>query len=200
MLQSKPQHLMYYMEGAYSDNGGTYHILGEPANLINYTVDGANVKQSIRSAIGETSTSLTVPVDSVAEAQVWTTGIPAEVGHSAGGTYNMVLKSGTNQLHFASEERYINKDFVDRAYFQQSVANLATAPFEYHNFDAALSSIGYLQMAEQDIHVPLYGAFSDSQPGCDLSIAQAVDNKFEDLQFTVGQFRAGWPSGQPCRH
>ncbi|MGA2114080.1 MAG: carboxypeptidase-like regulatory domain-containing protein [Bryobacteraceae bacterium] len=139
MLQSKPQHLMYYMEGAYSDNGGTYHILGEPANLINYTVDGANVKQSIRSAIGETSTSLTVPVDSVAEAQVWTTGIPAEVGHSAGGTYNMVLKSGTNQLHFATEERYINKDFVDRAYFQQSVANLATAPFEYHNFNAALN-------------------------------------------------------------
>ena len=139
MLQSKPQHLMYYMEGAYADNGGTYHILGEPANLINYTVDGANVKQSIRSAIGETSTSLTPPVDSVAEAQVWTTGIPAEVGHSAGGTYNMVLKSGTNQLHFATEERYINKDFIDRAYFQQSVANLATAPFEYHNFDAVLS-------------------------------------------------------------
>lgn len=61
MVQSKPQHLMYYMEGAYADNGGTYHILGEPANLINYTVDGANVKQSIRSAIGETSTSLTPP-------------------------------------------------------------------------------------------------------------------------------------------
>jgi hypothetical protein len=139
MLQSKPQHLMYYMEGAYSDNGGTYHILGQPATLINYTVDGANAKQSIRTAIGETSTSLTVPVDAVAEAQVWTTGIPAEIGHSAGGTYNMVLKSGANQLHWSAEERYINKDFVDRAYFQQSVANLATAPFEYHNFDTALS-------------------------------------------------------------
>jgi hypothetical protein len=50
----------------------------------------------------------------------------------------MVLKSGTNQLHFATEERYINKDFIYRAYFQQSVANIATAPFEYHNFDAIL--------------------------------------------------------------
>jgi len=50
----------------------------------------------------------------------------------------MVLKSGTNQLHFATEERYINKDFIYRAYFQQSVANIATAPFEYHNFDAVL--------------------------------------------------------------
>jgi len=137
MIQSKPQHLMYYMEGV-STGGGSYVVLGQSQNLINYTVDGANVKQSIRSAIGETSTSVTVPVDSVAEAQVWTTGIPAEVGHAAGGTYNMVLKSGTNQVHFATEERYIHKGWIDRAYFQQSVANLSTAPFEYHNFDAVL--------------------------------------------------------------
>jgi hypothetical protein len=138
MVQSKPQHLMYYMEGV-STGGGSYVVLGQSTNLINYTVDGANVKQSVRSAIGETNTSVTVPVDSIAEAQVWTTGIPAEVGHASGGTYNMVLKSGTNQLHFATEERYIHKGWIDRAYFQQSVANLSTAPFEYHNFDAALS-------------------------------------------------------------
>jgi Carboxypeptidase regulatory-like domain len=137
MVQSKPQHLMYYLEGV-STAGGSYVVLGQNQNLINYTVDGANVKQSIRSAIGETSTSVTPPVDAIAEAQVWTTGIPAEVGHASGGTYNMVLKSGTNQLHFATEERYINKDFIYRAYFQQSVANIATAPFEYHNFDAVL--------------------------------------------------------------
>ena len=41
-----------------------------------------------------------------------TTGIPAEIGHVAGGAYSMVLKSGTNQLHFASEECYINKGCV----------------------------------------------------------------------------------------
>jgi hypothetical protein len=138
MVQSKPQHLMFYMEGAMSDNGGTYHILGQPSALINYTIDGANAKQSVRSVIGETTTAVTPPVDSVAEAQVWTTGIPAEVGHAAGGTYNMVLKSGTNQLHFATEERYINKDFIYRSYFAQSVALIQNAPFEYHNFDAVL--------------------------------------------------------------
>ena len=138
MIQSKPQHLMFYMEGAMSDNGGTYHILGQPPALINYTIDGANAKQSVRSVIGETTTAVTPPVDSVAEAQVWTTGIPAEVGHAAGGTYNMVLKSGTNQLHFATEERYINKDFIYRSYFAQSVALIQNAPFEYHNFDAVL--------------------------------------------------------------
>jgi len=138
MLQSKPQHLMYYMQGSTALNDGSYHILGQPAALINYTIDGASVKQSIRAEIGETNTSITPPVDSIAEAQVWTTGIPAEVGHAAGGAYNMVLKSGTNQLHFAAEERYIHKAFIYRSYFQQSVANIDTAPFEYHNFDAVL--------------------------------------------------------------
>jgi hypothetical protein len=138
MLQSKPQHLMYYMQGASALNDGSYHILGQPAALINYTIDGASVKQSVRSEIGETNTSITPPVDSIEEAQVMSTGIPAEVGHAAGGAYNMVLKSGTNQLHFATEERYISEDFIYRSYFQQSVANIATAPFEYHNFDAVL--------------------------------------------------------------
>ena len=137
MVQSKAQHLMYYMEGV-STAGGAYVVLGQNQNNLNFTVDGANAKQSIRSAIGETSTAVTPPVDSIAEAQVWTTGIPAEVGHAAGGTYNMVLKSGTNQLHFATEERYINKDFVYRSYFAQSVALIQNAPFEYHNFDAVL--------------------------------------------------------------
>lgn len=138
MLQSKPQHLMFYMQGASAMNDGSYHILGQPPALINYTLDGASVKQSVRSEIGEVNTSITPPVDAIEEAQVWTTGIPAEVGHAAGGAYNMVLKSGTNQLHFAAEERYIHKDFIYRSYFQQSVANIATAPFEYHNFDAVL--------------------------------------------------------------
>lgn len=138
MLQSKPQHLLFYMEGSQGQNDGTYHMLGQPSALNGYSIDGANVKQSVRSDIGETTTAITPPVDSIEEAQVWTTGIPAEVGHVAGGSYSMVIKSGTNQLHFSTEERYINKDFVYRSYFQQSVANVATAPFEYHNFDAVL--------------------------------------------------------------
>jgi hypothetical protein len=36
MLQSKPQHLMFYLEGSTAENDGTYHILGQPSALINY--------------------------------------------------------------------------------------------------------------------------------------------------------------------
>jgi hypothetical protein len=141
MVQAKPQHLMYYMQGAQANNDGTYHILGLPSNQINFTIDGSIVKQTPRSAIGEVNNSVTPPVDALMEAQVWTTGIPAEQGHSAGGSYNMVTKSGTNQLHFAAEERYIRKNFLHRQIFNQAPT---TTPFEYHNFDAVLGGPVFL--------------------------------------------------------
>ncbi len=139
--QSKPQHFMYYMEGALAMNDGTYHILGQPESQLGYTIDGVNAKRSIRSTLGDTNTLVTPPVDSLQEAQVWTTGIPAEIGHSAGGAYNLTTKSGTNEIHFSAEERYINKDWLHRQVFNQGATN---SPFEYHNFDAALGGPIYI--------------------------------------------------------
>jgi hypothetical protein len=141
MVQAKPQHLMYYMEGAQVNNDGSYHVLGLPSNQINFTIDGSIVKQAPNANIGEVNNSVTPPVDALMEAQVWTTGIPAELGHSAGGAYNMVTKSGSNQLHFSAEERYINKDFLHRSIWQQAATN---TPFEYHNFDAVLGGPVYI--------------------------------------------------------
>ncbi len=141
MIQAKPQHLMYYMEGAQVNNDGTYHVLGLPSNQINFTIDGSIVKQAPNANIGEVNNSVTPPVDALMEAQVWTTGIPAELGHSAGGSYNMVTKSGTNGLHFSAEERYINKDFLHRDIWQQAATN---SPFEYHNFDTTLGGPVYI--------------------------------------------------------
>jgi len=141
MMQAKAQNLMYYMQGAQVNNDGSFHILGLPPNLLNYSIDGAAIKQSVRSAIGTTTTAITPPVDSIAEAQVWSTGVPAEMGHTAGGSYNMVLKSGTNQLHFSAEERYINKNWLHRSYFQQASE---TSPFEYHMFFGSLGGPVYI--------------------------------------------------------
>ncbi len=141
MMQAKAQNLMYYMEGSQVNNDGSFHILGLPPNLVSYNIDGAAIKQSVRTAIGTTTTAITPPVDSIAEAQVWSTGIPAEMGHTAGGAYQMVLRSGTNQLHFSAEERYIPKDFLHRSYFQQASE---TSPFEYHMFFSSLGGPVYI--------------------------------------------------------
>src|ERR1035437_5687059 len=194
--QMKPQHLMWYLEGV-STAGGQYVVLGQSQNLINYTVDGANVKQSIRSAIGETSTSVTVPVDSIAEAQVWTTGIPAEVGHAAGGTYNMVLKSGTNQLHFASQESYMPKEFIFRQYFAQSVANIATAPFVYHNFDAVLGGPVIIPKVYDGRNKTFFflGYRLDYAPYSSVSTTSTLDQAMLSVNFSFGGL--GYPIYDP---
>jgi hypothetical protein len=134
--QSKPQHFMYYQEGAQANNDGTYHILGLPETQLSYTLDGMTAKQALGKALGDTNTLITPPVDTLEQAQVFTTGIPAEIGHSGGGAYNLTTKSGTNQVHFSAEERYINKDWLHRQVFNQAATN---TPFEYHNFNATLS-------------------------------------------------------------
>ncbi len=134
--QSKPQHFMYYMEGAQAGNDGTYHILGQPEAQLSYTLDGVTAKRAMGTPLGDTNTLITPPVDSLQEAQVFTTGIPAEIGHAAGGAYNLTTKSGTNQVHFTAEERYINKAWLHRQVFNQGATN---TPFEYHNFNATLS-------------------------------------------------------------
>jgi Carboxypeptidase regulatory-like domain len=134
--QSKPQHFMYYQEGAQANNDGTYHILGQPETQMSYTLDGISAKQAIGKVLGDTNTLITPPVDTLQEAQVLTTGIPAEIGHAAGGAYSLTTKSGTNELHFSGEERYINKDWLHRQVFNQGAT---TTPFEYHNFNTTLS-------------------------------------------------------------
>ena len=134
--QSKPQHFMYYIAGAQANNDGSYHILGQPESQMSYTLDGVIAKQSLGKAIGEVNTAITPPVDTLQEAQVFTTGIPAEVGHAAGGAYSLTTKSGTNELHFSAEERYIHKDWLHRQKFNQGATN---TPFEYHNFNTTLS-------------------------------------------------------------
>ena len=134
--QSKPQHFMYYQMGAQANNDGTYHVLGQPEQQLSYSIDGVTAKQAMGKALGDTNTLITPPVDSLQEAQVFTTGIPAEIGHAAGGAYNLTTKSGTNDLHFSAEERYINKAWLHRQVFNQFATN---TPFEYHNFNSTIS-------------------------------------------------------------
>src|SRR5438034_11829107 len=93
-------------------------------------------KQALGKSIGEVNTAITPPVDTLQEAQVFTTGIPAELGHSAGGAYSLTTKSGTNELHFSAEERYIHKDWLHRQKFNQGATN---TPVEYHHFNNTLS-------------------------------------------------------------
>lgn len=136
MMQSKPYYVMNYTMGSEYGGNNTFILAGLPGNFINYSIDGMTAKQSVRSAIGTVNNSGMPAVDAIQEAHVWTTGIPAELGHDAGGAEIVALKSGTNDVHWTAEERYINKDWIHHEIFQDG---LLTTPFEYHNFDSTLS-------------------------------------------------------------
>ncbi len=135
MMQAKPYYLMNYTMGSEYGGNNTFILAGLSGLYLNYNIDGMGAKQTPRSAVGTVNNSGMPPVDAISEAHVFATGIPAELGHDAGGAENMVIKSGTNQVHWTAEERYINKDFIHHELFQDGPL---TTPFEYHNFDTTL--------------------------------------------------------------
>src|SRR5262249_7599512 len=65
--------------------------------------------------------------------KLYTTGVPAEFGHSGGGQVSAVFRSGTNQLHGDIEDRYTNKELMHRNYFD---VDKFTQPFSYHEISA----------------------------------------------------------------
>src|SRR3954453_15772713 len=72
--------------------------------------------------------------NAIQEVKMVTTVMPAENGHSAGGMLSATYKSGTNQLHVESEDRYVNNAMLHRSFF-----NLGNAPFAYHEISELVS-------------------------------------------------------------
>ena len=64
-------------------------------------------------------TVITSTLDMIQEFKMYTTGMPAEFGHSSGGQLSGVFKSGTNEFHGSLEDRYLNGALVHRQYFDQ---------------------------------------------------------------------------------
>jgi hypothetical protein len=129
--QKTVQRMLWYYPGANAMSG--YHILGQRQNMIGYTVDGIEGKEPGIQSFGGTDTQISTTADAFEEVKVYTTGTPAEFGHSAGGLMNVVFKSGTNQLHGVAEDRYIGKEMVHRSILEQLEP---TAPFGYHETTA----------------------------------------------------------------
>jgi hypothetical protein len=78
---------------------------------------------------------------------VWTTGLPAEFGHSSGGLLAGVFRSGTNTFHGSLEDRYLNGRLVHRQYFEQlrRCQGLVTCnPFTYHEMSATAGGPVYI--------------------------------------------------------
>ena len=125
--QKRAIRMTYYYPGTQPVDG--YHVLGQRARSIGYTVDGINGKEPGIGNIGGTNEQISTTQDAFEEVKVHTTGTPAEYGHSAGGLMSIVFKSGANQFHGSAENRHIGQTMVHRNYLEQLPR---TNPFTYH--------------------------------------------------------------------
>ena len=81
--QKTVQRMLWYYPGASAMSG--YHILGQRQNMIGFTIDGIEGKEPGIQSFGGTDTQISTTADAFEEVKVYTTGTPAEFGHSAGG-------------------------------------------------------------------------------------------------------------------
>lgn len=104
--------------------GSPFNINGARGDNTNFVLDGFN-DQNARAASMKVSPSL----EALDEFKMQTTGYSAEYGRLAGGVMNMVLKTGTNQLHGSLFEFVRNDIFDARNSFDPSKAPLRRNQF-----------------------------------------------------------------------
>jgi hypothetical protein len=138
VLQKYAFRILLYLPSTSNING--QHVVGQRERAIGYTLDGVSGKEPVRSMIGSTNQVTSTTIDALAEVKLFTTGMPAEFGHSAGGLLSTVFKSGTNQWHGSAEDRYIQKALIHRTYLEQLPRN---NPFTYHELSATMGGPVY---------------------------------------------------------
>jgi hypothetical protein len=134
VMQKFMHRVLLYMPGMTNING--QHAVGQRQRAIGYALDGVNGKEPVVGQVGDFQRTMITSLDSIQEFKMWTTGTPAEFGHSAGGLFSAVFKSGTNQFHGSVEDRYTNGKLIHRAFLEQLPR---TGSFTYHEWGATAS-------------------------------------------------------------
>ncbi len=83
------------------------HINGAPSFSKEVVLDGASATIYISGHMGESSPSM----EALEEFKIQTSGMSAEFTRTAGGVFNFVMKSGTNQFHGSGMYQWHNESF-----------------------------------------------------------------------------------------
>ena len=139
VLQKYAFRVLLYLPSTSNING--QHVVGQRERSLGYTMDGIGGKEPVRSMVGSTNQVTSTTIDALQEVKLFTTGMPAEYGHSAGGLLSTVFKSGTNTWHGSAEDRYIQKALIHRTKLEQLPRN---NPFTYHELSATMGGPLYI--------------------------------------------------------
>jgi len=109
VLNGSPLNLAVLAPNVVAQPGGVTGVGGSVGGTRprenNFTVDGVDDNN-----LGVTGPNSTVIPDAVAEFTLQTNQFTAETGHSSGGQFNLVTKTGTNSLHGSAYEYFQNRN------------------------------------------------------------------------------------------
>jgi outer membrane receptor protein involved in Fe transport len=109
-----------------------YSINGQRANSNEFLLDGAP-----NTAASQNQPVVNANPDMVQEFKVETNSFSAEYGRAAGGVFNVVTKSGTNDLHFSAYE-FLRNDKLNANDFFANRSGTRRAPFRFNQFGGTL--------------------------------------------------------------
>ncbi|MCC6585193.1 MAG: TonB-dependent receptor [Bryobacterales bacterium] len=206
VLQKYAFRVLLYLPSTSNING--QHVVGQRERAMGYTIDGVSGKEPVRGMVAATNQVVSPSIDSFQEVKLFTTGMPAEMGHSAGGLVQGVFKSGTNQFHGSGEDRYIQKALIHRTYLEQLPR---VNPFTYHELSGNLSGPVYIPKIYngKDKTFWLFGFQRHHEKGGETANLQVPSpemlagnfnfgglNQIYDPATTAFGANAGCPSGQ----
>ena len=105
-------------------------INGARGNQNEYLLDGAP-----NTAAAQNQPVIFANADSVAEFKVETNAYSAQFGRAGGGVFNVVTKSGTNELHGSAYD-YLRNDILNANSFFSNRAGIAKSAFRFNQFGA----------------------------------------------------------------
>ena len=106
----------------------SYSINGQRSNSNEFLLDGAP-----NSAASQNQPVINANPDMVQEFKVETNNFAAEYGRAAGGVFNVVTRSGSNDLHFTAYEFFRN-DKLNANDFFANRSGTKPAPFRFNQF------------------------------------------------------------------
>lgn len=106
----------------------SYSINGQRATANEFLLDGAP-----NSAASQNQPVINPNPDMVQEFKVETNSFAAEYGRAAGGVFNVVTRSGTNEIHFSLYEFFRNDKLNANDYFANR-SGTRRAPFRFNQF------------------------------------------------------------------
>ncbi|MBI3940961.1 MAG: TonB-dependent receptor [Acidobacteria bacterium] len=104
-------------QGSTKGYGTRVSVTGSRPEQTGYLLDGTDINGFLNFQVPGSAAGVILGVDAVREFRVEVSNFSAEYGRSAGGVFNMVSKSGTNQLHGTLFEFHRNDNLDARNFF-----------------------------------------------------------------------------------